>query len=69
MTTEKIDKRISEFRFWKNMNGVLMIVCWLLSIVINNEWKVQFSFHSLFFFSVTMSCKWFEVLYKDMKEE
>lgn len=70
MTTEKIDKRISEFRFWKNMNGVLMIVCFVLSVIINDDaWKVIFRYNNLFFLSVAMSCKWFEVLYTDMKEE
>ena len=47
MTTEKIDKRISEFRFWKNMNGVLMIVCFVLSVIINDDaWKVIFRYNN-----------------------
>ena len=52
------------------MNGVLMIVCFVLSVIINDDaWKVIFRYNNLFFLSVAMSCKWFEVLYTDMKEE
>ena len=69
MKTETIERRIKGFHFWKNVNGVIMLACFGSLFFVTEELKVYFICHQLFFFAISMSCKWFEQMYKDMKEK